>query len=419
MSQRTIAVIDGNSLIHRAFHALPETMTAPDGRPTNAAFGFVSMLVKMIQELRPDGVVAAFDAGKPAFRMEALEQYKMHRPPTPSALKEQFPMVHHLLEALDVPIVQVEGWEADDLLGTLARRGETEGLRVLLVTGDRDVFQLVSESVQVVTTKKGLTDIAVYGPAEVEARYGVTPQQVPDYLGLKGDTSDNIPGVPGIGEKTAAKLLQEHGSLEAVLEAAAEMPGKVGENLREHSGEALASRTVATIACDVPVEIDLGWGGVRAVRSGRGRRGVRRTAVHVAARARARAGGHARAGLGHRGADSRRAFAGTGAARRAGRWRRGRDRRPDRSHRVRACGALRSRHWRRRDGCGRRVDLRGRGLAWRGARGGRRVAVRHARRLRGLDRRRRRRGASGCRRERAGRAAPRVPGRRRRREARA
>ena len=258
VSQKTIAVVDGNSLIHRAFHALPETMTAPDGRPTNAAFGFVSMLVKMIQELRPDGVVAAFDAGKPAFRTEALEQYKMHRPPTPDSLRAQFPMVHDLLEALDVPIVQVQGWEADDLLGTLAREGERQGLRILLVTGDRDVFQLVSDSVQVVTTKKGLTDIAVYGPAEVEARYGVTPAQVPDYLGLKGDTSDNIPGVPGIGEKTAAKLLQEHGTLEGVIEAAEGMSGKVGENLRAHTGEALASRTVATIACDVPVDIDLG-----------------------------------------------------------------------------------------------------------------------------------------------------------------
>jgi DNA polymerase-1 len=269
LSQRTIAVVDGNSLIHRAFHALPESMTAPDGRPTNAAFGFVSMLVKMIQELKPDGVVAAFDAGKPAFRTEALEQYKMHRPPTPDALRAQFPMVLHLLEALDVPIVQIQGWEADDILGTLAKAGEREGVHVLLVTGDRDVFQLVSDSVQVVTTKKGLTDIAVYGPAEVEARYGVTPAQVPDYLGLKGDTSDNIPGVPGIGEKTAAKLLQEHGTLEGVLEAAEDMPGKVGENLRAHTGEALASRTVATIACDVPVDINLAsvrWGDFDPVR---------------------------------------------------------------------------------------------------------------------------------------------------------
>jgi len=266
MPQRTVAVIDGNSLIHRAFHALPETMTAPDGRPTNAAFGFISMLVKLIAELRPDGVVVAFDRGKPAFRTEALAQYKIHRPPTAQSLKDQFPMVKELLGALEVPIVELDGWEGDDILGTLARRGEAAGIRMLLVTGDRDAFQLVTGDVSVVTTKKGITDITVMGPAEVEERYGVTPAQVADYLGLKGDTSDNIPGVPGVGEKTAAKLLAEYGTLDAVLEAAAAgaVPGKVGANLAEHAEAARASRVVATIACDVPVDIDLeavSWGG--------------------------------------------------------------------------------------------------------------------------------------------------------------
>ncbi len=257
MVSRTVAVIDGNSLIHRAFHALPESMTAPDGRPTNAAFGFLSMLIKLVQDLRPDGVVVAFDRGKPAFRVEALAQYKVHRPPTAEALKSQFPMVKELLEALAVPIVEVDGWEGDDILGTLAKHGEDAGMQVLLVTGDRDAFQLVTDSVKVVTTRKGVTDIVVYGPAEVLERYGVTPAQVPDYLGLKGDTSDNIPGVPGVGEKTASKLLQEYGSLDAVIEAAPTIKGKLGENLREHEGSARASRIVATIATDVPVDIDL------------------------------------------------------------------------------------------------------------------------------------------------------------------
>jgi len=257
MAPRTLAVIDGNSLIHRAFHALPPTMTAPDGRPTNAAFGFISMLAKMIADLKPTGVVVAFDLGKPAFRMEALAQYKMHRPPTASELRDQFPMVKELLEALDIPIVELPGWEGDDILGTLARRGEAAGIRMLLVTGDRDAFQLVTDMVSVVTTKKGITDIVTYGPAEVLDRYGITAEQVPDYLGLKGDTSDNIPGVPGVGEKTAAKLLQEYGSLDAVLENAEQIPGKLGENLRNHVDAALASRIVATIACDVPVDIDL------------------------------------------------------------------------------------------------------------------------------------------------------------------
>jgi DNA polymerase-1 len=257
MSQRTVAVVDGNSLIHRAFHALPPTMTAPDGRPTNAAFGFLSMLFKMIADLQPDGVVVAFDRGKPAFRMQALAQYKVHRPPTADELRSQFPIVKEMLEALNVPIVELEGWEGDDILGTLARKGGEAGIRVLLVTGDRDAFQLVTEDVRVVTTKKGISDIVVYGPVEVLERYGVTPAQVPDYLGLKGDTSDNIPGVPGIGEKTAAKLLQQFGSLDETLARADEIPGKVGESLREHADAARASRVVATIACDVPVKIDL------------------------------------------------------------------------------------------------------------------------------------------------------------------
>ncbi len=267
-----MAVVDGNSLMHRAFHALPETMTAPDGRPTNAVFGFVSMLLKFVQELSPDGVVVAFDCGKPAFRIEALEQYKVHRAPTPEALKAQFPMVKEVLGELSVPVVEVQGWEADDILGTLAVRGASEGFEVMLVTGDRDAFQLVNDSVRVVSTKKGVTDIVIYGPAEVAERYGIAPAQVADFLGLKGDTSDNIPGVAGIGEKTAAKLLSRYGTLDEVLAHADDVPGKLGENLREHADAARASRTVATIRCDVPLELDIGevrWGRFDQARAAR------------------------------------------------------------------------------------------------------------------------------------------------------
>ncbi|PKQ37319.1 MAG: DNA polymerase I [Actinobacteria bacterium HGW-Actinobacteria-1] len=257
MDKRTLAVIDGNSLLHRAFHGLPPTMTAPDGRPTNAVFGFTSMLVKMATELKPDAVVVAFDRGKPAFRTEALAIYKVHRPPTADELRVQFPMVKEVITALGIPIVEVDGWEGDDILGTLAVRGSDAGMRVLLVTGDKDALQLVNENVQVVSTKKGITDIAIYDRDAVIERYGIAPEQVADFLGLKGDTSDNIPGVPGVGEKTAAKLLQEYGTLEAVLEHAPEIKGKLGENLREHVDGALASRLVATIRCDVPFELDL------------------------------------------------------------------------------------------------------------------------------------------------------------------
>lgn len=263
MAEYTLAIVDGNSLLHRAFHALPPTMTAPDGRPSNAVFGFLSMLIKMVGDLRPDGVVVAFDCGKPAFRTEALAVYKIHRPPTDADLKSQFPMIKDLLRALAVPIVEVDGWEGDDILGTLATRAAAEDMRVLLVTGDKDALQLVNDRVSVVSTRKGITDIVVYDRDAVIERYGVAPEQVPDYLGLKGDTSDNIPGVAGVGEKTAAKLLQEYGTLEAVLGAAPGIKGKLGENLREHADAALASRTVATIRCDVPLELELAavrWG---------------------------------------------------------------------------------------------------------------------------------------------------------------
>ncbi|MDO8880292.1 MAG: DNA polymerase I [Coriobacteriia bacterium] len=257
MPERTLAVIDGNSLLHRAFHGLPPTMTAPDGRPTNAVFGFMSMLFKMVADLGPDGVVVAFDLGKPAFRTEALAAYKIHRPPTDPDLKVQFPMIKELLGALAIPIVECEGWEGDDVLGTIARQGAADGARVLLVTGDKDALQLVNDRVQVVSTKKGITDIVVYDRDAVIERYGVSPEQVADFLGLKGDTSDNIPGVPGVGEKTAAKLLQQYGTLDAVLENAGEIKGKLGENLREHADAARASRVVATIRTDVPMDIDL------------------------------------------------------------------------------------------------------------------------------------------------------------------
>jgi DNA polymerase-1 len=181
-------------------------------------------------------------------------------------LRVQFPMTKEIVGAMDVPGVETDGWEGDDVLGTLASRAKGCGMRALLVTGDRDALQLVDEDVSVVTTRKGITDIAVYDPAAVKERYGVTPAQVPDYLGLKGDTSDNIPGVPGIGEKTAEKLIAEYGSLEEVLAHAGEVRGKVGESLRENADEARASKLVATIRCDVPLDLDLEgvrWGSWR------------------------------------------------------------------------------------------------------------------------------------------------------------
>ena len=254
---KKIAVLDGNSLMHRAFHAVPPTMNAPDGTPTNAVFGFLSMLFKFIDVAHPDAIVCAFDVGRPKFRLEVLKRYKAQRPPMDNDLRVQFPLIDDILQSMDIPVVKVDGWEGDDILGTVAARDEALGYETLLVTGDRDAYQLATDLTLVVTTKKGITDIALYGPDEVLGRYGVTPSQVPDFLGLKGDASDNIPGVPGIGEKTAAKLLQDFGSLEGVYDNLDKLKGKQLENVRDNKEAAFASRLVATIVTDLDFPLDL------------------------------------------------------------------------------------------------------------------------------------------------------------------
>ena len=253
---KTVAVIDGNSLMHRAYHAVPPTMNAPDGTPTNACFGFVAMLLKFVEMAHPDAIVCAFDAGRPKWRMEAIEQYKAQRPPMDDALKVQFPLMEGLLEAMNIPVVRVKGWEGDDILGTVSARDEALGYRTLLVSGDKDVYQLVSELTHVVTTKKGITDVAIYGPDEVFERYGVTPAQFPDFLGLKGDASDNIPGVPGVGEKTALALVQAFGSLDEVynhLDDPRIKPG-VRKKLTENEDKARLSHTLGEIRLDAPID---------------------------------------------------------------------------------------------------------------------------------------------------------------------
>lgn len=256
-AHKTIAIIDGNSLMHRAFHAVPPYMTAPDGVPTNAVFGFMQMLIKLIETFSVWGIYVCFDKGKPRARMEILPQYKANRPPQDESLHVQFPLVKDLLAALSIPVVELEGWEGDDLLGTIAKRAASQNMYSLLFTGDRDMYQLSDEYVKIVTTKKGMSEVAIMDPEAVEDLYaGITPELIPDFYGLKGDSSDNIPGVPGVGPKKAAALIQEFGSLEEVLAHADEIPGKMGENIREHKEDALLSRKVATIQCDAPVELD-------------------------------------------------------------------------------------------------------------------------------------------------------------------
>ena len=255
--RRVIAVIDGNSLMHRAFHAIRQPMSAPDGRATNALFGFFNMFIKLVGSFSPDGIVCAFDKGKPQVRIDMLPQYKAQRPPMDQSLREQFPMVKDLLRTLEVPVVELEGWEGDDILGTLARRGEDLGYDMYLFTGDRDMYQLSTEHVRIVSTKKGVTDVQIMTPETVADLYhGITPELVPDFYGLKGDSSDNIPGVPGIGPKRASDLICKYGSLDEVIAHADEIKGKMGESLRANIENALLSRQVAIIRTDAPLEFD-------------------------------------------------------------------------------------------------------------------------------------------------------------------
>ena len=253
---RRIAVIDGNSLMHRAFHAVPDYMMTPEGVHTNAVFGFVSMLLKLVDDFKPDGIICAFDAGIPAFRMEAIEVYKAQRPPTDPALKEQFPLIENILVAMGIQVIRIEGYEGDDVLGTLSALGDERGIETYIVSGDRDIFQLASETTKVVATRVGLSDVKVYGPDEVVERYGIGPDLVPDFIALKGDSSDNIPGVPGVGEKTAAKLLAQYGSVQSIIDHCGEIKGKTGTNIAESVDIINAGRKVATIVRDLDIDID-------------------------------------------------------------------------------------------------------------------------------------------------------------------
>ncbi|HEX8959753.1 MAG TPA: DNA polymerase I [Solirubrobacterales bacterium] len=250
-------LIDGNSLAYRAFFALPESIGTSDGRPTNAIYGLASMLAKIVVEHRPAGVVVAWDAGMSG-REVTYDLYKAQRPPRPDLLSEQWPHLMPLVEAFGYTNVRVEGYEADDVIGALARRAAAQGIPVMVVSGDRDVYQLVGDGIRVMSTSRGITETKVYDREGVIERYGVPPEQVPDLIGLKGDTSDNIPGVPGIGEKTAAQLLQEFGSLEEVLANVEKVSGaKRKQNLVEHADDARVSKQLATLQCEIETGVDL------------------------------------------------------------------------------------------------------------------------------------------------------------------
>ncbi|GAA0133712.1 DNA polymerase I [Paenibacillus sp. YSY-4.3] len=248
-----LILIDGNSIIYRAFFAMPP-LNNSSGLHTNAVYGFTNMLLRLIQDEKPTHIMVAFDAGKVTFRHEGYEDYKGGREKTPPELSEQFPLTRELLESFGICWFELPGYEADDIIGTISMQAEAAGKDVLVVTGDKDMLQVVSDKVKVALTRKGISEVEPYGPQEIQERYGLTPDQIIDLKGLMGDASDNIPGVPGIGEKTALKLLHQFGSVEEVLARTDELKGKMKENLVQHAEDARLSKRLATIHREVPVD---------------------------------------------------------------------------------------------------------------------------------------------------------------------
>jgi DNA polymerase-1 len=256
-SPKELFLIDGNSLVYRAFFALPESIATSKGQPTNAIFGFASMLVKIISEHGVKPTLVVWDAGMSG-RKEVYSEYKGQRDSKPDLLAEQWPHMEPLVDSFGYENVRVDGYEADDVIATVARKARDQGFDVMVLTGDRDLFQLIEPGVRVMATSRGITETKVYDRQAVIDRYGIEPELIPDFVGLKGDTSDNIPGVPGIGEKTASQLLQEHGSLEGVLGNIDSISGaKRKENLSNHAEDARISKQLATAIRDIELDLDL------------------------------------------------------------------------------------------------------------------------------------------------------------------
>lgn len=257
MGKEKLLLLDGNSLAYRAFFALP-LLTNDSGIHTNAVYGFTTMLQKILEEEKPTRMLVAFDAGKTTFRHESYGEYKGGRQKTPPELSEQFPYIRKLIDAYQIKRYEKELYEADDIIGTLAKQASAQDMDVIVVSGDKDLTQLATDQVSVYITRKGMTDIEKYTPAHIEEKYGLTPLQIIDMKGLMGDTSDNIPGVPGIGEKTAIKLLKEYGSVEALYEQIGGMKAsKMKEKLVDNEEQAKMSKQLATIFTEAPIDITL------------------------------------------------------------------------------------------------------------------------------------------------------------------
>jgi DNA polymerase I len=248
-------LVDGNNLAYRAYFALPEELATSEGMPTNALLGFTNMLFKLLTDYKPKGVAVAWDT-RPVERMEQHEGYKADRKPMADLLREQFPHFRPIVEAFGYRNLEFEGWEADDVIATLATRADQAGVKTTVVSTDRDAFQLVTDNVALMMTPRGVADVNVYTPDRVEARLGITPDQIPDFIGLKGDSSDNIPGIPGIGDKTASQLIQQYGSLEGVLEHVEELTPARRKNITENADQARVSKELATMRRDLELDCD-------------------------------------------------------------------------------------------------------------------------------------------------------------------
>jgi DNA polymerase-1 len=251
-----LLLLDGHSLAYRAFFALPpENFATTTGQPTNAVYGFTAMLIKLLPEEKPTHIAVAFDRAERTFRHEQYVEYKANRRETPTDFRNQLSLIFEVLDALGVPRLSVPGYEADDIIATLASQAAAEDMDVVIVTGDRDVFQLISDRVTVLKTGRGVTDTTRFTPEELKDKYGLTPSQYPDFAAVRGDPSDNLPSIPGVGEKTAAKWIIEFGSLAELVDRVDEVKGRAGDKLRENLANVLLNRQLTELARDVPVEV--------------------------------------------------------------------------------------------------------------------------------------------------------------------
>ncbi|HZD41439.1 MAG TPA: DNA polymerase I, partial [Terriglobales bacterium] len=251
-----VLLLDGHSLAFRAFFALPESLATSSGQVTNAVYGFTAMLIKLLADERPQGVVVCFDKGIPQFRLDRYAEYKAGRAPTPDLFKQQLPLIREVLDALRIPMVEREGYEADDLLATLTKHAREEGCEVIIVTGDRDILQLVQDGVAVIMTRRGISDVIRYDDAAVQERYGIAPEKWTDFAALKGETSDNLPGVPGVGDKTAAQLIRKYGGIEEVIAHADELTPKLREAIKQHAQQVRINKELGRLLDDVALDLD-------------------------------------------------------------------------------------------------------------------------------------------------------------------